>query len=385
MKIMTEAARRAAIITLSSTPVGQIKPWRYRAAEARANRAALRAATKGDTAAALIAKRAELAQHELAREAEKVERDLERAEKRFKKLFRPDKKLAQTRDIDIIQGGRALLRSVQFRPESEGDALDKQNEALDKLSEDFPHLHAVIQGLRADLASQNYRELPLDQFRNVADIVKDVWELSQSSRLLEIEGRKMELTEASRMLQDAIAAQQERLAPGAKEKAGISPSQSSRVILKGWNMVASSKRFLHWVQFMDQKDPNGAFHELILRPMLTRIDKYRTRRNAIMERLALKLRSLTKQYGGRWDANIATDLPTEDGKGYVFRGVRELLDVLLDIGNQSNLEKRLVGEGWAPKPQKSGGLLDTSAWDAFFESQLPVSYTHLTLPTIYSV
>lgn len=375
VRVLVSAARAQAQEILSGMPIAEIKPWRFQGAEVRANRAAWKAASKDDLAGAMQAQTTELIQHELAREAAKVERFVEKAEIRFKKYGRKDSKLT-ARDIDLVNSGRELLARVQFTDPAEGQAARQQTTGREILERDFPPVFDRLEAIRTELGTTHYRALTLDEFRELTDTLDSLWKMASNAKIVEIDGRKFEKAAVTEELRETISKLPRRTAPGSKVAEGQTAAFGAGFVQGFWHWEANVKKLQHWVRFMDGGKPNGPFEKFILRPMMTDVDQYRADRTGIFERLDGRLRKLRKQYGRRWDSWIAArpeELPVrgEDGevipgKGFRFRGVRELLGTALDMGNLSNQTKRLVSEGWALNPGDTNLPLDTRGWDAFF-------------------
>ncbi len=371
-RIMVAAAREAARRRLLSTPVREIKPWRYAAAERRANMAAHEAAKRADTAEAIEQKRAELLNHEMAREARIIEQDVERAEGRWRRFSRPDKRLAESRDIDFIRAGRALLAAVGAMPTVvEAQQTELRDEAIERLAAEHPGLHARMLSAQVAAAGRSYRSLPLDVFRSVEETTRALWDLSRSSKQLEEAGEAASVAVASAELQTAIAKRPKRLAPLSKSPDTATPTLLHRGALKAWNMWAGLKRLMQWVKFMDNDNHDGAFHRYILLPIIRRVDAYREAKFAAIRKMHEPLMALAEKAGPAWDAWIETKpeegMPGRSGRPFRFRGLKEVLGALAHAGTHSNLRKLLVGRGWAPDPRETNGVLDTAGWDRFLQ------------------
>jgi hypothetical protein len=342
-RLFIAAAKQNARRRLAAMPVKDIRPHLFAAAKARAARATLEAMKKGDTRAAIENKRAEMLQGELEREARKVQQDVNRAGKTIAHFRKTDKRLAKTRDLDFIQAGRALLQSVQAMPAPNAQQVGRQRRAMARAREDFETLFQRMGSVMGDVSGQKLTELPLQEFRDVVELLDAFNTLSRSEFVVDALGRKM--TKDALVLEGVAAVQNapERKtakALGAVLKTPESPPQWRRTILGLWHLQASLKRFQHVAKFMDRGELNGFFQDVIERPVMEAVDNYRRFYRKFMTPIITQLTELEKKHRDIWDARLASQ--EDELGGATFRGLKQLLGLLMHSGTVSSLEHKML-------------------------------------------
>lgn len=356
---MMAAARAAAEGILARKTLRELRPAQYAAAERRAASEALTAVRKGDMATAADAKRRQLVQGWLARLSRDARQEVVTAEKRFRRFGKRDEKLGASRDVDLIYLGRALLAAYRMGPPVPTNRLGSLAAARETVAKDLPALASRVDALTAAAQGvQDFRTLTLEHFREVAQTVEGLWTQSRQNRLLDAEGRKLEMAAAVQEFETAI----DSLRPVSAEvpDSTKTPSVLRRRILKVWSAVASLKRVDHFARFMDGGKAGGPFAKYFVEPVRRALGSYRSEGKRITKALHDRIVALAEASGPAWDAAIASP-----ELGHTFRGLKELLGAFLHTGSQSNFQKLLVGRRWAPDPNHTGAPLDTSKWDRF--------------------
>jgi hypothetical protein len=125
----------------------ELRPRDYTAAEARAGKAAQEALKAGDFAGAVKAKENQLLQNALAVEAMKARGEIETALKNWKKLFRPDDKVAKTHDMNYVGVARAILARYTYGKDPIGASDKPASYYVDNIKKYDPDFFAEIEGL----------------------------------------------------------------------------------------------------------------------------------------------------------------------------------------------------------------------------------------------
>ena len=235
-------------------------------------------------------------------------------------------------------------------------------DSIEALAPVEPVLHSRLTALLS--VPKHHRKARLADFREIIEVADALWTLSHERYLLNAEARRIELRTAARELGDQIGTLPAREAPGSKAADKRTPTDSDRAVLKGWEILASLKRFEHWVAFMDGGKPDGPFRRYLYDPLRRAADAYAKARREIVTRLHPRFMEVVEKSGALWDARIvATELD-----GFVFRGKKELLGALLHTGTESNLQK-LLGDNkrrWGDFRTVAGEqVLDSSRWERF--------------------
>lgn len=356
---MMAAARAAAEGILARKTLRELRPAQYAAAERRAASEALSAVRKGDMATAADAKRRQLVQGWLARLSRDARQEVVTAEKRHRRFGERDEKLATSRDVDLIYLGRALLAAYRMGPPVDSGRLGSLAAARETVAKDLPALGNRVDALTAAAQGiQDFRTLTLEHFREVAQTVEGLWTQSRQNRLLDAEGKKLEMAAAVNELEGAIL-DKAKAPPEDASEPTKTPSVLRRRVLKVWSAVASLKRMDHVARFMDGGKA-GPFAKHFVEPVRRALAEYRGEGRKVTKALHDRIVALAEASGPAWDAAIAAP-----ELGHTFRGLKELLGAFLHVGSLSNLQKLLVGRRWAVDPRLTGAPLDTSKWDQF--------------------
>ena len=363
VRAMTVAAKQVAQQILGEKTIKTIKPHEFSQAEARAAKAAEKASKDGDPRAAAKAKQNQLVQNQLAKEALASRQEVKAALEFFKKIFKADKTLAKSRNMDLVNAARAILAAYNL---GKSDVAPAQY--IEKIKAYDPDLYEQLEPLIIDASSggKPYQMMTMNEFRSMRDMVEALWFQSKREKQIMIDGQAMQLEQVVGELKgrlDEIGIPETM--PGETE----APTQRD-FMARGLNTgKALLRRVEHWANATDGPSGTGAFTKYIWRPVRDAISQYRTQRNDFVKRYAELIGKL--------------DLPamklTSKELGYTFGsangglGKAELLGALLHTGNQSNYRKLLLGgrgPGKAWGKENADGTLDTSAWDAFIDRMI---------------
>lgn len=345
VRLMVAAARRVAKDTLSGMPVAQIKPWRFQAAERRANRAALKAHTKGDTAAAMQAKWSELLQHEMVREAGLIEDEVRKAEARFRKVTQPDSKIGRTH---IGAAARAVL-AYHGLGEETADPMAHLRDVETYAPEMLEELTEIVG--RITESRTPYRNMPLDEFRTLADGVDALWHRALRERQIAVEGR----LEMRDQIVDRLLAALPPAPPPGPPKQAMSGGEKRRLTFG--SLKAAIRHVESWAIQMDG-GTTGPVHRYLFALLREPFDAYLLEKHQVAKPLAERSRKLKIRVKQKIAAPEI---------GYTFTDKRELLGALLHSGNESSVRKLLLGRDWTIQPQERGGPIDTAPWWRFLD------------------
>lgn len=336
--------------------------WQYRAAEARAAKRWQEATAKGDTEAALAAKRDQLLNNAIVRALTDARTEAKKAAEFFKRITKgSDEKIVERgRDPDVVNAMRAILASYGVAPRLGKTAFDY----MDKVAAYDPAMHAALRpAVDAAVANaQPLDELSVEQLQGLHADLRAMWDLAKRSRQMEVDGNLMDLDDAA---QELLARMEEKgipdSAPG--EAGAITPQEKLGLKLKTARAILT--RAEQWAERMDGKF-GGPFLRLVFQPVKEAADRYRTARVEYRTRYTDLIKAVAPSLKPG-----AIDAPE---LGYRFGNARdsgqaELLHALLHLGNDSNKRKLLLG-GRPGKPWarlNADGTLDTTQWDSFLK------------------
>lgn len=359
VRVMMKAAQEVARQIISGKVIKEIKPRDYSVAEARAARQAMDAIKKGESAQAARAKQNQLVQNQLTREAIAAKEEVAKALRSFKKIFRPDAKVAKTRNVDLVDAARSILAYYGL-----GKKGKAPTEYLEKLRAYNPDLYAELEPIILRAISgepKTYRDLTMDEFRIMRDSVEALWFQSKRENEIMIEGKALDLNMVVGELNERL---QEIGVPDEVPGERSAPSKRDRVIRSFYQAKAATRRIEHWADATDGPDGTGPFTKYIWRPIKDALNQYREMRNVYVKRYVELL--------GELDLPVqkieAPELNYTFGEDNGGIGKAEVLGALMHTGNESNLRKLLIGRGWGR--QLEGGGVDTSRWDAFVDRMI---------------
>ena len=370
VRYQVAAAKQVAKEILAKKKLKDIRPSQFSRNEIKAAKATEAAMKKGDTLAAIKAKKSQLLNNQLAKEALEIHKTFDKAQKLFKQVFGSDKKIAPKRNMDLISAARAILAAYGLGP-----AVDKPSAYTDKLQAYNPDMFEQLKPLIEDLTfegQQDIKDLTGEKFDTVYEMIQTLWYQSRRDKQVVIEGKRVELEAVVNELVDVMSRMK------TPEPVGVTEAPKTRIrFMRAMQQgKAMLRRIEHWADGMDgatktgkgligsvvlERDEvrAGAFTRYIWRPVKDALNKYRIERT-----------NYTKKYS---QMISKLDLPKQkivSGEfGYTFGnangdfGKAELLGAMLHTGNKSNLRKLLLGRGWAALNED--GSINTTAWDTF--------------------
>lgn len=352
-KVPLAAVKETAAVAIGRTEVAKITPNVYVQAERRAAKAAESAMRKGDLQGALTEKRNQLINAALIRMAYEAKADVAKRIAAMRKAFGNDKKLAKTRDINLVNAARALIDAHDG-----GDRAVSPMAHLDKVKAYDPGLYEVLAASIAPLLSnaKPAAQMTLDEFKGFSDVVAQLWHLSRRSKQIEIDGKMVNRA-------DAIAQLREAIAPHVKDKprGGVDADMRTldrlRVYYQSWG--STLRRVESWVTLMDG-GPRGPFRTYLWNPVRYGVERYRSEVQVYLDKYRALLKGVDMRHGR---AISAPEI------GYTFtQGKVSLLHALLHTGNASNKRKLLLGRGWGT--ENENGEVDSTLFDAFIDRMI---------------
>lgn len=343
-KVVREQAEKI----IGGRKVSELRPAVFMAAEKRAAAEAGKHLANGDIEAAFDAKRRELLNHELYRAAVEAKETTEKAEKLFKKFRGKDEDLAKTRDMDLVNAGRAILTQFGLaKTDKTADQFLEKMKAYDP--EGFAVIDAMVKDATANAAP--VKNISFDDFVALRDTLQTIWELAKSNREMEIDGKRIDTDQLIEELSNQI---DEVSTPKARPGTTAEITKLEKMQAKFLGLRASLRRVESWSRLMDL-GKSGPFTRYFVNTVMEATVRFRQEKKARLAQYVEIIKPIEKELTGK--KIQATEL------GYTFTNLAHLLGAILHTGNQSNKEKLLLGRGWAT--QNEQGELDTAKWDKF--------------------
>lgn len=352
ISLAREAARQFAQRTIDEKSVRQIRPYSYLQAARKASREAFDFVAEKQYDKAAEAKYRELISTALYSEAVKARSDIDSDRKLFSRILSgSEKKLAKTRSMNPVYRARYILARHGI-----GNRADYWLEKLQTAGK-YENVNATAE------PSKDWREMSFSEFAAMADEVKGLWELSRRDKVVEIDGKRLEVAAVAENIRDEIekfgVADEEHV-----EKTGISK------LLDDWS--TSTKRVEQQFDMIGGED--GVLMTKVFQPMKDAAVRARLKQTEVMDRMQVVISKLKFKPG----KIIAPELiDKETGRPHVFGrgeicGAAEVFGALLHTGNESNSRKLLLGRGWATTDAE--GRMNTSNWNAFIERMVREGY-----------
>ena len=363
-RVYREAAKQVAMDRLARMKIGSVHVKGLVAAESRASREAYEALKNGNRAQAIAAKRRQLVCHEMIALALDVEAKVRGMSKLKSQIFAADKKLAKTRDIDIVNVARYVLTNSGA---GRGDPITydatKADGYVQKLRSYDEERAAEFQNILEKFKyrpNMRWTDLTVEEATDVLETVRGLWKMAGDAKEVLVSGKREAMEKVvGELTAQAAATHPDHYEAGAHER--ILPDEKLRKNLLGTaNML---KRVESWCISMDGGKP-GVFHRYIFRPVSEAASRFREANNDFQKKLADIV-----------DAHPDWMKPTEiyyEFGDYVFKTKAELIGAILHTGNESNKSKMLVGgrgddHAWYQEVVDQNGRVtyDFSAWDGW--------------------
>ena len=383
-RLQIAAAKQVAKDILAKKTLREVRPTTFSRQEAKATKAAEKAMREGDNQATIQAKKAQLLNNQLAKEAVEIHKRYDKATANFRKIFKPDAKLAKTRNVDMVSAAKTILASYGFGP-----AVESPNVYIEKLKKYNEDLYLELEPIIREQSNlrnttnifkevdeitklKDIKDLAVEDFDTLDEVIQSLWHQSRREKQIVIEGEKLELEPIINELVERMVVMPKTRKTGATE----AQSSLDKLHSKLQDTKAQLRRVEHWADGMDGADIQGsgavldragleagAFTKYIWRPVKNSLNEYRTAQIKFTKKYAEMLEKV--DFGN--DVIVANefDKPYTFGKQHNGRGKAELLGAMLHMGNKSNLRKLLLGRGWGQL--KEDGSLDTRQWDVFIK------------------
>ena len=330
--VLTRAAREYAAATIARLKVRDIRPKQYAAAEVRSAKAAAKAS--GDLAQAALHKRNQLINLYATKAAYAAQDEVKAAVAYFKRFDTPSKTL----DPEYSQQIEALLERFDLRASTSLKTLDRRASLVEWVQSQ------VEQGMEPDIPPEllqeanrkSFKDMTVEEVRGLRDTVKQIEHLGRlKNRLL--------TSQANREFQAVVDEMTASIYAHGKGRHADTRTPNTilgekLVGLK--NFWASHIKAATWARVMDGGKDGGPVWEYLIRTANHAGDTEVAMREKATKDLAKLVAPVLKE--GRLG-----------GKGEFFPTINRSLNkearlaIALNVGNASNLQRLLGGEGWS--------------------------------------
>lgn len=343
---LAEAAREAAEAAVASKRVRELRPAQHAAAEARANKEAIKLAAK-DPAGAAQQQRAALLNNRLFKAANDAVAEVQKGVAylgKFDKASVREKIALEYRDqID------ALLDRFDLRKSTTNTALDARQSLLtfvEQLSAQGLEPQ-VPEALLNEARRQHFKDMTVEEFRGLVDAVKSLDHLGRGVKKV-LDGEKArDIDELATEAAEVMGALPQR---GDESNRGLTRIDAALLKLKsaGRSVQASLLKMEQMMDWLDDRNPNGVLNRVVFRRIadagVKEADMLAKVKGEIDKLLDAHLADVTRDRGKIYEAPGLIDGLT--GKPQRFTK-KEMLALAGNMGNESNMSKLLAGEGWS--------------------------------------
>lgn len=367
-RTLAKAARQFAEAIIARLKVRNIRPAQYSAAAARAAKAADAAFKKGDIQAAAVEKRNQLVNSYADRAAHEAQAEVDKALAYFKKFDTEGTR--KNLDAEYLDQVDQLLARFDLRSGQSLRAIDKRKSLLEwaegQREQGFEP--DIPPELLAEASRKSYKDMTVEELRGLRDTVKQIEHLARLKHKL-LTAKDQREYEAVR---DEIAASINENAGDRRADTRTPTTNTGRAVQGLKRFFAAHVKVATWARILDGGRDGGPVWEYFVRSANERGDMETTMRAEATTKLSDILAPVFK-------------LGKMGGKGVYFPTIGRSLNresriaIALNVGNQSNLQRLLGGEGWTmAQVQPVLDSLSKTEWDAVqaiwdhFESYRPL-------------
>lgn len=331
VNVLLRAAKQIAARVVGERTIRSLSVQKFKAAEARAGKAALEATAKGDTRRAIAEARSQMLNNQLVRNATATLDEVEKSVKYLRSVSD-----SKTLDPDYRDQIDALLERFDLKEVSGKQAAKRKALAAWVAEQSEMGVDPEVPAeLLAEAYRAPYRDMTVDEFRGLVDTVRQIEHLGKLKTKLLLAKDQREFSAVIADMVSSINAnfQGERKAPRTDTTA------RGRRIDKLKAFAASHIKAATWARIADGGKEGGPLWEHIILPANESADFETTERAKAAKHLNAVLKpwmtSKNQSSERRWFESV--------GKSFT-RG--EVFAMALNTGNDGNLQRLLDGERW---------------------------------------
>ena len=368
VNVVMKAAKEFAQALVGRRKVRDLKAQVFVAAEARAGKKVAEAQKAGDTALAAEGQRDRLLNHFAASYTLKAKAEVDKLLDYLRKF---DKESVRSKlPVEYLDQIDKLLERFDLRKSTTNAALDKRAALLDWIESqrEIGVEPDIPPEVLAEANRTSYKELTVDEFRGVADTIKQIEHLARLKNRLLTAKDKREFEAVRDLLAESINDN-----AGDRSADTRTPNTVLGAALLGLKKFGAAHiKVSTWARVMDGLKDGGPVWEYIIRTANDAGNNEVVMREQATKALTELLAPVLKQghLGGKGVhiVDIGRSMNRE-----------AILAVALNTGNEGNLQRLMGGEGWAPhhvdailaKMTAADWAFVQSVWD-YFETYKPL-------------
>jgi murein DD-endopeptidase MepM/ murein hydrolase activator NlpD len=322
-----------------------------RAFKNNSNRSRMEAASAlnaGDWKKYMQAKVSQIENHYLHAEGLKVKEEVEQAQRLFSRILAKQQTMGKTRELSTITAAKAILRNHGMT--TNADEVEFLMGRLLKIDPElFKNTQTIVEQIDSNLPDKKVMDMSVDDFRYLTQEIKGIYEASKMLKDTMLDGKRISMNEAvERVLSELSIYSKDR-------------SNTNKVIAFGESLVAFGRAARQWAFANSGENMDSAVFNMFFgnaqKANEFRMKTERELTGAVDKALRELIPTLNR------DLIEVDGVKTKNGKPYTFEGTYQLFGMLLHMGNESNIQKYVVGN-------RLGTYENQEAFNIFFRKML---------------
>lgn len=341
------AIERKAIQDLARENIGKlsfrkINPGKYRRAEIKAARESERMLEEGNREGAAAAKARQVMNYYLGMEAQKARDEsmkiLDRMKRYNKKSVREEIIKAENGYWEQIE---KVLSRFEFRKSASLKAVDQVDESIQvwadrRINEDGAGL-TLTPAVMNELYVTHWKNVPFAELVGINDSVRNMEHVARKSNEMKVRGEKIDFKKLVQQLVDHIG-QVDAKFPTKKSR---SRADDAAEVAKGRQWLSQLTKVPFLTSWLDGGERVGLVHDVLMQPFTDALDAKFKLVGQVARPIYELINNRSKDAIKRHAAKIHIPEINDTIMGH------QVLSVALNTGNEGNLRKMLLGEGWA--------------------------------------
>lgn len=356
---IAKAANEAAQATIAGKAVGDLRSDRYLAAEAKANKEAIKQAAKSPEKA-VDAQRAAILNNRLAKAAMDAQAEVQKGLDYLKKFDKPT--ITKAVGGEYMDRINELLSSYDLTNRfSTGSDVAQRQQFRDWLNSEYAKtgvMPEVSDALLDFAQTKHWKELKVEEFRGLVDAVKSLEHVGREQTLVTVNDKRVGLdelvAEAKENTKDLPHNAPVDIQPHLEHAKGLEKIGAQYLKFKsrlrdGDASLLKMEQLFQWLEVGQRAGfgefTHGAFSKMFTKAAKAESVERQMRKDAVTDVRALQAKLADAKVN--LDDALQVNLPREGRNTHWFR--EELLAAALNTGNtgpRSNMEKLTKGYGW---------------------------------------
>jgi hypothetical protein len=353
---IAKAAKEAAEATVAKKAVGDLRSDRYLAAEAKANKEAIKQAPKSPEKA-VDAQRAAILNNRLAKAAMDAQAEVQKGLDYLKKFDKPT--IAKAVGSEYMDRINELLSGFDITNRfSTGSDVAQRQQMRDWLQSEYQRTGVMpeVSDALMDFTNQrHWKELSVEEFRGLVDAVKSLEHVGREQQLVTVNGQRVALQDqvdrAKADMADMPHSVPVDIQPHLLHAEGLSRLSAQWLNLKsklrGMDAaLLKMEQLFQWLTY-GRKAGLGETRTGPFLEMMTRAGSAEGRERAMRAESAKAMKDLGESLrDAKVNINESLDLPGLSRQGRGTQWYREeLLSAALNMGNKEGLKNLVEGNG----------------------------------------